>query len=74
MTEEICRCNCGYTCGGPGRCTEPWEKCMAEHWVRDCDHDFTGDMKDVFGDGLCHSRVCAKCGMSAFSHDMQVGP
>lgn len=68
-----CRCNCGYRCGGPGQCKDP--DCLTKregHFVRDCEHDFTGECVDQ-GGGLC-STVCQKCGMSSFSHDMRCGP
>lgn len=71
MTES-CRCNCGYTCGGPGRCDlEPME-CIKQHWVKDCEHDWSGLWVE-FGDGG-GTVTCAICGMSAMGHDVMVGP
>ncbi len=76
MSEsKPCRCNCGYTCGGPGTCTTPFAKCLAEHYVRDCDHDWDGpttetDMMGCSGE----SSTCSKCGTVAMFHDMAVGP
>lgn len=70
-----CRCNCGYTCGGPGKC-EVFRRdvleCIEKHFVKDCDHDFSGELKKV--DEYTHSVECQKCGMSAMAHDCWVGP
>lgn len=70
-----CRCDCGYTCGGPGKCEvfrEDVMKCINEHFKRDCDHDFSGELKKM---SECEwSVVCQKCGMSAGTHDCMVGP
>jgi len=70
-----CRCNCGYTCGGPGRC-EVFSKdmlaCINNHFKKDCDHDFNSELKDM-GDGD-HSVVCTKCGMSEIGHNSRFGP
>lgn len=71
---DPCRCNCGYTCGGPGRCevfAEDPIKCIEQHYKRDCDHDFTGPWVKFHNGG---SVTCAKCGIDACSHDCMVGP
>lgn len=69
-----CRCECGYRCGGPGRCALSVEDCLNTdgHFVKDCDHDFSGPLKH-FGDGMM-SVVCQKCNLSAMDHDCAVGP
>lgn len=77
--KEKCECRCGYICGGPGRC-ELWKKeglegmqeCIEKHFKRDCDHDFSGELK-AEGEG-CYSVACQRCGMSAMSHDERTGP
>lgn len=70
-----CRCNCGYTCGGPGTCQEPFQKCLNEHFKQDCDHLWDGPVveTDVMG---CQgeSKTCSRCGDVAMYHDMRVGP
>jgi hypothetical protein len=73
---EPCRCNCGYTCGGPGVCKLGIMECLAAgHFVKDCDHDFSGNLVDLAGDGSAgFSVVCSKCGMSALAHDCRCGP
>ena len=73
--QERCRCACGYSCGGPGRCKlDPFE-CLQQdvgHFVRDCDHDFSGPLVKF---NECESSVvCQTCGMSAGAHDCWVGP
>lgn len=71
--SEPCRCNCGYMCGGPGVCKLSLMGCLAAgHFVKDCDHDFGGDLVDMGGGG--QSVVCQKCGMSALAHDCRCGP
>jgi hypothetical protein len=74
VMADPCRCNCGYTCGGPGRCdlfaADPL-RCVEEHYRRDCDHDFTGPWVTLGNGG---SVTCAKCGIDACSHDCMVGP
>lgn len=73
-TDE-CRCECGYRCGGPGRCKLGVFECLRQeegHFVRDCDHDFSGPLQQI--DGLTQSVVCQKCGTSAMAHDMRCGP
>lgn len=74
MIQESCRCNCGYTCRGPGVCElskKDTLKCIEQHYVRDCDHKWDGPDKD-FENGS--SVTCSKCGMTALSHDMLCGP
>lgn len=71
-----CRCNCGYSCGGPGKCDLPLlgpEGCINQHYVRDCDHDWSGPWVD-FEDDNGGSVTCATCGMDLMSHDMICGP
>lgn len=77
--SEPCKCNCGYTCGGPGRCAL-FEKdaidCIEKHHVRDCEHDFTGPWIEFKfdGGGGGGSVSCKKCGETAMDHDCRVGP
>jgi len=45
-----CRCNCGYTCGGPEVCPVFGEnpgKCMEDHHRFDCDHNWNGPITSV---------------------------
>jgi hypothetical protein len=72
MNTETCKCNCGYTCGGPGKCELSTLECIEQHFVRDCEHDFTGPLIEC-GEG-CWSVTCKKCGMSAMHHDCVCGP
>jgi hypothetical protein len=74
-----CRCNCGYRCGGPGRCKLGGLECLQQpegHYVRDCEHDWTGPWVefDVPGGGREGGVTCARCGMFVGTHDMRVGP
>lgn len=71
MCMKPCRCNCGYTCGR--KCGLPILECMKKHYVKDCDHDFSGPLVES-EDGLSASVVCSKCGMSQMSHDLAKGP
>lgn len=66
-----CRCECGYSCGR--RCGLPIMECMDAHYVRDCDHDFTGEWVED-EDGRCGSVTCKHCGLDAMGHDMVAGP
>lgn len=72
-----CRCNCGYRCGGPGKCNLDGFECLQQddgkHFVRDCDHDWTGARWES-GDGCISSVTCVRCGMPAIHHDARVGP
>lgn len=70
--SDCCRCECGYRCGGPGVCKAGLIECIEKHFVRDCDHDFSGPMVQV-GERE-RSVLCQKCGMSAMGHDCMVGP
>lgn len=47
-------------------------ECIEKHHVRDCDHDFSGELKEQ-GQG-CWSVECQKCGLSAMDHDCMTGP
>ncbi len=73
--EGRCRCECGYRCGGPGICALDTLECLRQtdgkHYVKDCDHDFTGPMIEV---GMGASSTCKKCGMTSLSHDMRFAP
>jgi len=74
MTEkEVCRCNCGYRCGGPGRCELKPLECLQQtdgkHYVRDCEHDWTEWVELENG-----GTAACKCGVTAMGHDMIVGP
>lgn len=70
-----CRCKCGYTCGGPGVCKEPFQTCLGKHFSQDCDHQWDGPTRsiDVMG---CEGEgaTCSVCGMSQVVHDIWVGP
>ena len=71
---EACRCNCGYRCGGPGKCKLDVMECLQQekgHFERDCDHDVKGPMVDF---GLGSSVSCTKCDTLAINHDCMVGP
>ena len=76
MHLKYCKCNCGYTCGGPGICIlwseDKVDECIDKHFVKDCEHSFSGELVEI-GDN-CKSILCQKCGMAAISHDMAVGP
>ena len=71
-----CECRCGYTCGGPGECTEPdFRKCLAEHFKKDCDHVWDGPTVETDVMGCTGSSVtCSACGEVAMYHDMRNGP
>lgn len=73
--QKDCRCECGYRCGGPGRCTLGVFECLQQtdgkHFVRDCDHKFGGAMIKTGHGG---SVACLTCGMLAETHDMMVRP
>lgn len=85
---DECRCNCGYTCGGPGRCEinaenypdlKPMErtmKCINEHFVRDCDHEWNGPVVEFGspGGGSGGSVSCVSCGVLMIDHNCDVGP
>jgi hypothetical protein len=69
-----CRCNCGYTCGRKcGLSLFGEDGCMALHYEKDCDHDFTGEWEE-HDDGRGGSVTCKHCGMSAMGHDIVSGP
>ncbi len=75
VAQKTCRCNCGYTCGGPGACNLPIDECMDQHFKRDCDHDFRGPLVEIdFMGCKAQSVTCQKCGMPAITHDLRVGP
>ena len=70
---EPCRCNCGYTCGGPGECelfAEDFNKCLQQHYKQDCDHKFDGKVIKISNG---ESTTCSICGLSAASHDFLNG-
>lgn len=75
-----CECRCGYRCGGPGVCTLDIIECLQQtdgkHFVRDCDHDFTGPWVefDYPGGGVEGGVTCKKCNLYVGHHDMRVGP
>ena len=74
MKQEPCRCECGYTCGGPGKCklfAESAQRCINEHWVHDCDHVWDGPWRDRQNGGTI---TCSVCGMGADTHNCKVGP
>lgn len=67
-----CRCNCGYTCGGPGVCELDTLECIEAHYVKDCDHKWDGEGVEVGLGGW--SVTCSVCGMPAMVHDCRCGP
>ena len=71
----LCRCDCGYRCGGPGTCKLGALECLQQtdgnHFVKDCDHDFSGPMIEV---PMGSTRTCTKCDMTALGHDFMNGP
>lgn len=73
--KKQCRCNCGYTCGGPGTCDAAMDVCLREHFKRDCEHEFSGwEEGETPGGGYYGTTVCRHCGMTAMGHDCLVGP
>ncbi len=70
-----CKCNCGYRCGGPGKCKLGVMECLEQkgqdHFVRDCGHDFSGPFVHFPSGG---SVTCKACDTTAMHHDMAVGP
>lgn len=75
VAQNLCECRCGYTCGGPGVCGAPLLECLNTHFVRDCGHDFTGDLIEIdFMGGKATTVTCRKCGLPAISHDLRCGP
>jgi hypothetical protein len=69
-----CRCNCGYQCGGPGRCSLSIQDCLKQgegHYVKDCDHKWDGPPIE---EEQMSSVTCSGCGEWAINHDMAVGP
>jgi hypothetical protein len=71
-----CRCNCGYQCGGPGKCKLGVFECLQQptgHFVKDCDHKWDGPVWDS-DDGAMSSVTCSLCGDVAIFHDMRTGP
>ena len=74
-----CQCRCGYRCGGPGTCDLGVTECLRQddgkHYVKDCDHAFSGPMVTVSVFGMeAQSTACIKCGLPAIQHDMSRGP
>ena len=72
--KKPCRCNCGYRCGGPGRCKDP--QCLSKndgkHYVVDCEHKWNGEWVEV-GMGA-ESITCSTCGIACINHDVMLGP
>ncbi len=73
-----CKCNCGYRCGGPGKCKLKPLECLRQadgkHYVKDCGHDWSGPVVEFdMGGAYCSSRTCQHCGATAMSHDMRAG-
>lgn len=68
-SKKECRCNCGYTCDR--KCGLDIMECIEKHYVRDCDHDFSGPWKELSNGGTV---TCKHCGLSACGHDMVCGP
>lgn len=77
MSNSPCRCNCGYRCGGPGKCKLDLVACLntndGNHFVVDCEHDWTGPWKE-WDNGRMGSVTCARCGITQMGHDMRCGP
>jgi len=75
VLPEVCRCACGYRCGGPGYCDLDPIECLLQdddrHYVKDCEHRWDGPMREV-DHGM--SATCSACGMSALAHDLRAGP
>lgn len=69
---ESCRCECGYSCGGPGYCDLETIDCINKHFKRDCDHKFEGPLVQI--DELTKSVICSICNVSSMTHDCIVGP
>ena len=72
---ELCRCNCGYRCGGPGTCELEILECLQQrddkHFVKDCEHKWDGPWKtSTYGESIS----CSVCNITAIGHDMIVGP
>lgn len=79
MTVKACRCECGYRCGGPGRCKLKLFDCVSQpegHFVRDCEHKWDGPWEEIKwpGGGASGSATCSRCGISVMEHDMRCGP
>lgn len=84
MIENLktCRCNCGYRCGGPGRCKDI--KCLwtEGHFVKDCGHKWDGPTQVHWSEHPTTGKpyesggsvTCSTCGIDAMSHDCAVGP
>ena len=73
-----CRCDCGYRCGGPGRCALDPFTCLQQpkgsgHFEKDCDHVWDGPAYES-ADGCVSSATCSRCGDVAIYHDMRTGP
>jgi hypothetical protein len=67
MADKECKCNCGYTCGR--ECGLPIMECIEQHYVKDCEHEFSG-WRELPDGG---SQVCKHCGLTACEHDMLCG-
>lgn len=78
MNPEPCRCECGYRCGGPGRCQDPecFVKDDGQHFVRDCEHSWNGkpESGELSGGAGFWTSACSRCGESAMAHDARTGP
>jgi len=69
LKPSSCRCNCGYSCDR--KCGLPIMECTDQHYVQDCDHDWSGPWEEYENGG---SVTCAICGTSRIGHDMVCGP
>jgi len=72
VSQQICRCNCGYNggCGGPSSCSDGPDVCRKEHWVTDCDHKWGLEHThyEAFPGGFSMAKSCVVCGQLKFRH------
>ena len=80
IAVKLCRCACGYRCGGPGKCQLSPMECLrrddGEHYVRDCDHRWDGETHEGSSPsgGYFTSPTCSRCGMTELAHHFATGP
>lgn len=73
MKRTKCKCNCGYTCGGPGVCelfAKDVTACISEHYKKDCEHDWNGPHVKL-NNGIY--VTCTNCDMLFETHAMRCG-
>ncbi len=70
-------CRVWWECG-PERCScgQRLLDCIRDHYRHECGHNFDGwqDITDDEGNVCGGTQVCTRCGLSAMSHDMMMGP